>query len=621
MKRKFHLSALFFLLLSVISFSQIPRTISIQGVLTDIEGNVLPNGSYNLRLSIYLTSSDSEFVWTESHSGVDVSDGVFSVLLGSVTGLSLPFNQPYFLGIRVGDDPELLPRIPFSASPYSLFALDIADSTITSGNIVDNGVTIGKIEPDIISSLNNIRNDGGNIDLVAGPSMTITNNDSTNEITFSVIGGNGAIGQIDGGEGIEVVNPNGPAVEISIGPKSIGTSELEANVAFGPGGSVEVQNNASQPVAQVTADSSGNGSVMIRTADGNNGIGLRVNENGGYLFVNDNSGNERARIFTDDQGNGYITTVNNSGIDASRIAATTQGNGFVIVNDAQGALSAGVTSNSFGGYIFVMNTSGNERARMHTVPSDEGQVAVDNAIGEEVAEMSSVQGIGYIAAYNIAGSLTSLITSVSTGGSLTLYDNAGNDKGAMFVNSEGGGSLFLTNANGDPTIILNGNTGNITSTARLVSRSAMIDESTGIYHTALEGPEAGTYHRGTAALINGEAVISLPDHFALIASREGMTVQLTPHSAESEGLAVISKSPEEIRIKELRKGKGNYEFDFIVHAVHKKYTDFKVIQDLNRVYNVDSSPEYVDKTSAKQLELEKIREHIMNRKVIMQERN
>jgi hypothetical protein len=58
-----------------------------------------------------------------------------------------------------------------------------------------------------------------------------------------------------------------------------------------------------------------------------------------------------------------------------------------------------------------------------------------------------------------------------------------------------------------------------------------------------------------------------------------MTVQLTPLSAESEGLAVVEKNTEQIVVKELRKGKGNYEFDYIIHAVRKGYEKYDVIRD------------------------------------------
>jgi hypothetical protein len=46
-------------------------------------------------------------------------------------------------------------------------------------------------------------------------------------------------------------------------------------------------------------------------------------------------------------------------------------------------------------------------------------------------------------------------------------------------------------------------------------------------HAAIEGPETAVYYRGEAHLINGRAVISLPDYFERLTTRAGRTVILT----------------------------------------------------------------------------------------------
>ncbi len=101
---------------------------------------------------------------------------------------------------------------------------------------------------------------------------------------------------------------------------------------------------------------------------------------------------------------------------------------------------------------------------------------------------------------------------------------------------------------------------------------------TDIVYAAIEGPEAAAYVRGTAHLSNGEAVIDLPEHFTSIASREGLTVQLTPNSATSLGLAVEEKSIERILVRELSNGKGDYEFDWEAKCIRKGYEDYRVIR-------------------------------------------
>jgi hypothetical protein len=95
-----------------------------------------------------------------------------------------------------------------------------------------------------------------------------------------------------------------------------------------------------------------------------------------------------------------------------------------------------------------------------------------------------------------------------------------------------------------------------------------------IYYVALEGPEAGTYFRGTAKTVNGEAVIALPSYFSSITENERMTVQLTPVGAPG-ALYIAQKSPEQLVIK-IAEGATDLEFDFLVHGIRKGYLDFAV---------------------------------------------
>jgi len=101
---------------------------------------------------------------------------------------------------------------------------------------------------------------------------------------------------------------------------------------------------------------------------------------------------------------------------------------------------------------------------------------------------------------------------------------------------------------------------------------------TNIVYASIEGPEAAAYIRGTVHLISGTATIILPDHFIAVASESSVTVQLTPLSADSQGLAVVSKRLTGIVIKELFKGTGTYDVDYLVTAVRKGYENYQVIE-------------------------------------------
>ncbi len=99
-----------------------------------------------------------------------------------------------------------------------------------------------------------------------------------------------------------------------------------------------------------------------------------------------------------------------------------------------------------------------------------------------------------------------------------------------------------------------------------------------IVYTCIEGPEAAAYVRGTAHLVNGEGVISLPEHFVSVVGLSGLTVQITPLSPDSLGLAVAEKGIPEIRIKELHGGTGNYDFDWEVKGIRNDQADYQVLR-------------------------------------------
>jgi hypothetical protein len=63
-------------------------------------------------------------LWSETHDNVFIAGGLFQVNLGSVNGMPLPFNEPYYLGIKIGTDPELTPRMALTTTPYSFRAED-----------------------------------------------------------------------------------------------------------------------------------------------------------------------------------------------------------------------------------------------------------------------------------------------------------------------------------------------------------------------------------------------------------------------------------------------------------------------------------------------------------------
>lgn len=97
--------------------------INFQGKLTNpSDGTNVADGTYSIVFSIYSVPSGGVATWTETQGSVSVSAGIFRVALGSVTALpgSVDFNTtPLYLGIKVGADLEMTPRVQFTASPYA----------------------------------------------------------------------------------------------------------------------------------------------------------------------------------------------------------------------------------------------------------------------------------------------------------------------------------------------------------------------------------------------------------------------------------------------------------------------------------------------------------------------
>jgi hypothetical protein len=101
---------------------------------------------------------------------------------------------------------------------------------------------------------------------------------------------------------------------------------------------------------------------------------------------------------------------------------------------------------------------------------------------------------------------------------------------------------------------------------------------TDIAYACIEGPEVAAYVRGTGHLVNGRATIQLPEHFQDVAVSESMTVQVTPCSPGSLGLAVVAQATDHFEVVELFRGAGTYDFHWRVEAVRKGYEHFEVIR-------------------------------------------
>jgi hypothetical protein len=95
-----------------------------------------------------------------------------------------------------------------------------------------------------------------------------------------------------------------------------------------------------------------------------------------------------------------------------------------------------------------------------------------------------------------------------------------------------------------------------------------------IRYIALEGPEAGTYFRGTARFQRGRAVIEVPESFRMVTAEEGVTVQLTAIGA-SANLYVESQDLSTIVVRSNK----DVAFHYQVNGVRHGYESFQPVAE------------------------------------------
>jgi hypothetical protein len=123
--------------------------IAYQGRLADADGNPL-TGTYNMTFKLYDVAVNGSALWTETWNGgndVQVNDGFFNVLLGSITPIPqnvIEDNDTLWLGVTVGVDSEMLPRVQIGTIPYTMQALVVPDNSITTSKIEDGAITQAK---------------------------------------------------------------------------------------------------------------------------------------------------------------------------------------------------------------------------------------------------------------------------------------------------------------------------------------------------------------------------------------------------------------------------------------------------------------------------------------------
>jgi len=286
--------------------AQIPRTLSYQGVLTDNAGNPRPDDSYSFMFQFYTSPTGGTAIWSESKS-LSVKNGLFSTVLGEQTsfGASVKFDQQYWLGIQVGNEPELSPRIALTSVGYSFSSLRADTASVAMVSLPSAPDTTWRAS-------------GGNVYRLNGNVGIGTTSPSTK---FHFVGDQAFfVGTAtNGGAAMDVDNTgNGPiALFRGNGGGGIGTTSPSTKFHF-VGDQAFFVGTATNGGAAMDVNNTGNGPIALFRGNGGVGIGT-ISPRTKFHFVGDQAyivgtaTNGSAAMDVNNTGNGHIALFRGNG--------------------------------------------------------------------------------------------------------------------------------------------------------------------------------------------------------------------------------------------------------------------------------------------------------------------
>lgn len=125
--QKLIITAVILLALCLTAQAEVPHTFNYQGKLTDSGGDPI-TGTVELKFAIYADNLGNDLLWKETHSTVEVVDGLFTVSLGSIAtiGPTVLDGSMRWLGVVVEGD-LLMPLTPIISSMYA-YRSEVSDT-------------------------------------------------------------------------------------------------------------------------------------------------------------------------------------------------------------------------------------------------------------------------------------------------------------------------------------------------------------------------------------------------------------------------------------------------------------------------------------------------------------
>ena len=532
-------------------YPQAPQAFNYQAVVRNKTGEVLKAQRLNIQISILSDNAQGPIVYQEMHATTTSDAGTISLQIGKGTPLQGKFDEidwasgkDYFLNtaFTLNNETITLGAVQVLSVPYALYAQRSGEKHKL---ILENGML-------------SIEGGGEGVKLPSGSSSgKCLWEEGTNEIYYK-----GAM---------SLKQNNIPYLQANSDLDGIGHLRLnykgDKSITFDQG-EIVTYNSGEQPKVKIV--NTGNTE--------NGGIGIW----GG--------GVERLSLLAPQIEGGTGSSIYMKGKDAAKnlVSLSAKDYGSLML------YNAGSTPESaflyHGGLTFWnlnnKNTVSIENYSGETVKR--GIIRLYDRSDSENKYYTYIGGDGYIRldGYNGEHNVSlGYVTGNDNSGGVWTYDQDGNYlvKISSVMGSDGEDAGIGICYKGDEKggfQIINGKSRLTTDEIYLDGyplRASSTSYSAGLKSTAGHAPcfvsestDRLITFRGTASLNNGQFKVVLPSEETDKIDEGSITVQVTPLSAASKGLAVIQKNNRSFTVAELMSGTGSYDFDWTLTAMIKE---------------------------------------------------
>jgi len=577
--------------------ADIPQVMNYQGKITDTEGVPVVDGEHTMRFRIYNALTGGDLQWNSTNQTVNLSGGIFSIMLGEIPqpALDLEFDEDYWIEVTF-DGVIQTPRLRLGSAGYAYMA-----SGLVPGTTIEGAVTGGSFAA--IKAVNTATSgprDGGVFETsgttgaaVRGTGVGYGGYFSSSSTSGRAVYGTstantgttyGIYGSSSSNEGVSVYGWSSSSSGETYGGK-FGASSQDGTGVWARGHAFGVHGYCTQSGGRAVygehTATSGIAYGGYFETDSSEGSGVRgiANASSGVTY----GVYGRTYSTTDDTraiyGRAYGTTGETFGVFGR---CQTDGQGYGVYGYASSgsgdAIGGGFESNASSGVCGWTSADEGYVYGVYGYSESTDGSGVFGYAEPTTGECSGVWGFSRSpsghAVYGI--NTATLPSSYHPGGSHFEHTSPH----GVGVSGQGGyaGGHFWSNTSGNDGWIGRETWkivgwGSVSFMQNHPERNDRV-----IVYAAPEGDEVATYTRGTGRLTDGEAEVPLGETFKWVTNPDiGLTAHITPRG-NWENLYVKSISTEELIVAS-KDGTGDAMFDYIVYGLRIGFEEQSIVQE------------------------------------------